>query len=218
MSLSVPSKVIEMVKSGERISSPVFIKLVQASLPAFNVVCSFLAAQLTESNPRASQSMTGVLGEHYGQVLRGMASTAIRREMQKHFGCTFYMKAERTLSAVLPEHEPEEMDDVDPEHLKEDLAQGYSTLQVIHRRVSDGSDFAVFAPKTMSDKRRLELLTLMAVEPYKRSLEKAMNMEFAFQNCHKSSGKGKGTSPQAFDDFCTIEAQLLNQSADMTDC
>jgi hypothetical protein len=214
MSLSVPSYITDKVNAGEKIPPHVFIEIVQGSLPVFYGACKRLADQSHHEHATAPTEHLGALNPlEYGQVLRGMASTCIRREITAHFKVRFIMPEDRVLSAQ----------SLDADLIVERLAiadvcrrfpKGISALEIVRRRLVE-AQFATFAPPSMDTAQRIELLTLHAVESYRKTIEDAWQIDLAFQNCHASSGKGKdkgkGKLNTAFDEFCTIEAQLKNQ-------
>ncbi len=78
---------------------------------------------------------------------------------------------------------------------------------------------AIFAPKTLDDETRGQLLRAMASNAIKGALERHFDCVFAFQNCHIVAAfhpwEGNG---DAWRKFTSIEAQVLNQTPERRDC
>ncbi|MGW1990513.1 SCO5389 family protein [Embleya sp. NPDC001921] len=86
MSLDVPPKLLEQAERGD-VDEAEFVDCVRASLPyAWNLV-STLATQLqVDGGPFADNQVPPATETERGQLLRALASDAIRGSMERHFG------------------------------------------------------------------------------------------------------------------------------------
>ncbi|PSK86251.1 hypothetical protein CLV63_13520 [Murinocardiopsis flavida] len=64
---------------------------------------------------------------------------------------------------------------------------------------------------------RGQLLRLLASDAMRAAVERHFGMRLAFQNCHKVAFFAPGTE-DAYAEFVTPRAQLLNQSPELVDC
>lgn len=86
MSLDVAPDLLEQARSGE-VDDAAFLGTVRASLPyAFDLVAS-LAGELTASTGACADNQVPPADEaERGQLLRALASDAIRGSLERHFG------------------------------------------------------------------------------------------------------------------------------------
>ncbi len=94
---------------------------------------------------------------------------------------------------------------------------------LVNRKASGEEGLVEFAPKSLEDGRRGQLLRAMASNSIRRALEEyaesvlGERVSLAFQNCHRTGIFTEGEE-EAFNRFISIEAQVLNQSPEMRDC
>jgi len=101
MSLTVSPEIVEKAKSGQ-VDDRSFIECIKESLPAAWAIFSRLAAAGVEAGgPRvhAPQSMPDA---ERGQVLRAMASNAIRGAVERHFGFVLAFQNCHKVAAFAP--------------------------------------------------------------------------------------------------------------------
>jgi hypothetical protein len=65
---------------------------------------------------------------------------------------------------------------------------------------------------------RGQLLRAMASDAMRGALERHFGVRLAFQNCHRVAVFGPAASEQAYAEFVSPRAQLLNQSPEMVSC
>jgi hypothetical protein len=86
MSLDVPTALLEKAESGE-VAEAEFIECVRRSLPYAWTVVSRVAADLGGgSDEYADHAVPPPSEAHRGQLLRALASDAIRSGLERHFG------------------------------------------------------------------------------------------------------------------------------------
>ncbi|OIV35937.1 hypothetical protein BIV57_18920 [Mangrovactinospora gilvigrisea] len=87
MSLDVSPELLERAEQGEAITDREFIDCVRTSLPyAWNLISS-LVAEMEISGSEFADNRTPPPSEHdRGELLRAMASDAIKGAMERHFG------------------------------------------------------------------------------------------------------------------------------------
>lgn len=86
MSLMVPPHVLEMAERDEEMSPAVFWCVVQESLPYFVKRVKELVANLKAGETIARTNHAPANTEEFGQLLRGFASTPIKRAAERQFG------------------------------------------------------------------------------------------------------------------------------------
>jgi hypothetical protein len=86
MSLDVPTALLERAESGE-VSDAEFVDCVRRSLPyAWDVVSRVAADLSADGGEYADHAVPPPSEEHRGQLLRALASDAIRGGLERHFG------------------------------------------------------------------------------------------------------------------------------------
>jgi hypothetical protein len=102
MSLSVPAAVLERAESGS-VTDEEFVAVVRESLP--------YAWQVVSEAAEAQRACTAGIGEHVvpppseaerGQLLRALASDAIRGGLQRHFGVVLAFQNCHRVAAFVP--------------------------------------------------------------------------------------------------------------------
>jgi hypothetical protein len=88
MSLNVAPDLLEQAQAGE-IAESAFVDTIRESLPyAYGLIAS-LAASLPAAGPGfADNQIPPATEEQRGQLLRALASDAMRRSLERHFGVT----------------------------------------------------------------------------------------------------------------------------------
>ncbi|WP_269857568.1 SCO5389 family protein [Streptomyces sp. RPT161] len=101
-----------------------------------------------------------------------------------------------------------------------------TSLPYAYRMISDlagelerGS--APFADNTTpppTESERGQLLRALASDAIRGSLERHFGVRLAFQNCHRVAVFRADVEREAYEDFTSPRAQLLNQSPQLRDC
>jgi hypothetical protein len=93
--------------------------------------------------------------------------------------------------------------------------------QVITGLVKDlnggGTEFADNQIPPPDEAARGQLLRMMASDAMRTALEKHFGVRLAFQNCHRAAAFRPGAE-QAYAEFVTPRAQILNQKPELVDC
>jgi hypothetical protein len=103
MSLDVPEAVLERAERGD-VTDAEFIGVVQQSLPYAWQVVSTVAAQLDAGGEQyADHEVPPPSEAHRGQLLRALASDAIRGGLERHFGVKLAFQNCHRVAAFRPE-------------------------------------------------------------------------------------------------------------------
>lgn len=87
MSLDVPPTLLRQAEDGEEISEEAFVETVRTSLPYAYTMVAGLADDLSHGDdPFADNEVPPPSETERGQLLRAMASDAIRGSLERHFG------------------------------------------------------------------------------------------------------------------------------------
>ena len=103
MSLDVPTALLEKAESGE-VSDAEFVDCVRQSLPyAWNVVSQVAADLDTGGGEFADHAVPPPSEAERGQLLRALASDAIRGGLERHFGVKLAFQNCHRVAAFSPE-------------------------------------------------------------------------------------------------------------------
>lgn len=83
---------------------------------------------------------------------------------------------------------------------------------------SSGEGFADNLVPPPDEAARGQLLRVLASDAMRGALERHFGVRLAFQNCHRVAVFGLGASEQAWAEFVSPRAQVLNQSPELVDC
>jgi hypothetical protein len=87
MSLEVPPTLLRQAEAGDEIDEDAFVDTVRTSLPyAYNLIAGLVDDLHDGSDPFADNQVPPPSEEERGQLLRAMASDAIRGSLERHFG------------------------------------------------------------------------------------------------------------------------------------
>jgi hypothetical protein len=105
MSLDVAPRLIDQARQGE-VDAQEFVRTVERSLPYAWVVCSRVTARLrrgeTEGRVFADDTTPPPDEQARGQLLRALASDAIRGALERHFGVRFAFQNCHRVAAFSP--------------------------------------------------------------------------------------------------------------------
>ncbi len=83
---------------------------------------------------------------------------------------------------------------------------------------SSGRGFADNTVPPPDETARGQLLRTMASDAMRGALERHFGVRLAFQNCHRVAVFGPAASGQAYAEFVSPRAQLLNQNPELVNC
>jgi hypothetical protein len=102
MSLDVPTALLEKAEAG-RIEDHEFVDCVRRSLPyAWTVVSDVAARAVVTDAPFAEHAVPPPTERERGQLLRALASDAIRGGLERHFGVTLAFQNCHRVAAFRP--------------------------------------------------------------------------------------------------------------------
>jgi hypothetical protein len=101
MSLDVPTALLERAERGE-IDNAAFVECVRASLPYAWEVVSEVAAGVHPGKPFNDHSVPPPSETERGQLLRALASDAIRGGLERHFGVKLAFQNCHRVAAFAP--------------------------------------------------------------------------------------------------------------------
>lgn len=102
MSLDVPTALLERAERGE-VTDEEFVACVRESLPyAWNVVSTVAADVAASGEPYADHATPPPSEVERGQLLRALASDAIRGGLERHFGVTLAFQNCHRVAAFRP--------------------------------------------------------------------------------------------------------------------
>ncbi len=102
--------------------------------------------------------------------------------------------------------------------IRESLPRAWQIVETLAKRKQSKENGVVkHAPRSMDDGTRGELLRMMASDAIRTAVEGYFGMMFAFQNCH-STAVFLIDEIEDYNQFTSIEAQILNQSPELRDC
>lgn len=103
MSLDVPAALLERAEAGQ-IDDAEFVDCVRRSLPyAWTVVSDVAARAAVTDAPFADHAVPPPTEQERGQLLRALASDAIRAGLQRHFGVTLAFQNCHRVAAFRPQ-------------------------------------------------------------------------------------------------------------------
>ena len=82
---------------------------------------------------------------------------------------------------------------------------------------ASGAEFADNQTPPPDEAARGQLLRMMASDAMRSSIEQHFGVRLAFQNCHRAAAFRPGAD-QAYREFVTPRAQVLNQKPELVDC
>jgi hypothetical protein len=102
--------------------------------------------------------------------------------------------------------------------IRESLPYGWGVVSGLIDDLNGGDDdFADNQTPPPDEAARGQLLRMMASDAMRSALERHFDVRLAFQNCHRVAVFRPGAD-QAYADFVTARAQILNQKPELVDC
>ncbi|GLX01107.1 SCO5389 family protein [Microtetraspora sp. NBRC 16547] len=102
--------------------------------------------------------------------------------------------------------------------VRDSLPYAWSLISgLVEERDRSGADFADNQVPPPDEAARGELLRCLASDAMRGALEQHFGVRLAFQNCHRVAVFHPAAT-EAFDEFVTPRAQILNQKPELVDC
>lgn len=89
---------------------------------------------------------------------------------------------------------------------------------LVEQLPASGRDFADNTVPPPDETARGQLLRAMASDAMRGALERHFGVRLAFQNCHRVAVFGPTAAEQAYAEFVSPRAQLLNQNPQLVNC
>lgn len=211
MRLDVPEEELCHVRRGIRPSPQTLTGAIKRTWPQLWILCAQLAREQKETREHVSRDISCITGIRHLQILHGMAGTAVRRELGRHFACRFTMPDAETVMAMAPGDSESPPSTRIVSIIERDLPLGVARLMLLANKANRSPDgFATDGMGTVSDKELLELLRLHAVEPYRNMLETVLGVKLAFHAPHVSAARRRGDPSVLFEAFTSIEEAVLH--------
>ncbi len=102
--------------------------------------------------------------------------------------------------------------------VRDSLPYAWSLISgLVEERDRSGAEFADNQVPPPDEAARGQLLRCMASDAMRASLERHFGVRLAFQNCHRVAVFAP-TATEAYAEFVTPRAQILNQKPELVDC
>jgi hypothetical protein len=98
------------------------------------------------------------------------------------------------------------------------LPYAWSVISGLVAQLPAGTGFVDNTVPPPDETARGQLLRAMASDAMRGALERHFGVRLAFQNCHRVAVFGPAASEQAYAEFVSPRAQLLNQSPELVNC
>ncbi|KAB8334379.1 hypothetical protein SD80_008265 [Scytonema tolypothrichoides VB-61278] len=103
--------------------------------------------------------------------------------------------------------------------IRESLPYAWSVVEGLAERLARGEEWANHAVAPPSEKERAQLLRMMGGDAIRGAVERYFGIKLAFQNCHSVGVfHPNRLDSAAYQDFISIESQILNQTPELVDC
>ncbi len=103
--------------------------------------------------------------------------------------------------------------------ISESLPYAWRIVEELAEKLTTGEEWASHSVPPPSEKHRAQLLRMMGGDAIRGAVERHFGIKLAFQNCHYVAAfhPEKLNSP-AYQNFTSIESQILNQTPELVDC
>ncbi|MCA2228712.1 SCO5389 family protein [Nonomuraea aurantiaca] len=102
--------------------------------------------------------------------------------------------------------------------VRDSLPYAWSVIsELVQQRDRTGADFADNQVPPPSEEARGQLLRCLASDSMRGALERHFGVRLAFQNCHRVAVFAPSAA-DAWREFVTPRAQILNQKPELVDC
>lgn len=102
--------------------------------------------------------------------------------------------------------------------IRTSLPYAWQVISGLVGELRDGdAEFADNQVPPPDEAARGQLLRMMASDAMRATLERHFGVRLAFQNCHKAAAF-RPDAEQAYREFVTPRAQILNQTRELIDC
>lgn len=106
------------------------------------------------------------------------------------------------------------------ESIKESLPYAFGVVESLAKRLAQGeAQWVEHSVPPPNEQDRAQLLRMMGGDAIRGAVERYFGLKFAFQNCHKTAAfRPEDVGSPAYQDFISINSQILNQTPELRDC
>ncbi len=103
--------------------------------------------------------------------------------------------------------------------IRESLPYAWGIVEELVEKIVRGEEWSTHEVPPPTEKHRAQLLRMMGGDAIRGAVERHFGIKLAFQNCHKVGAfKIDQLQSPAYQDFISIESQILNQTPELVDC
>jgi hypothetical protein len=103
--------------------------------------------------------------------------------------------------------------------IRESLPYAWGIVEGLAERLARGEEWANHAVAPPSEQARAQLLRMIGGDAIRGAVERHLNIKLAFQNCHNVGAfRPDGLNSPAYQDFISVQSQILNQTPELVDC
>ena len=103
--------------------------------------------------------------------------------------------------------------------ISESLPYAWGIVEELAAKLKKGEEWASHSVPPPSEKHRAQLLRMMGGDAIRGAVERHFGIKLAFQNCHYVGAfHPEQLSSSAYQNFTSIESQILNQTPELVDC
>ena len=106
------------------------------------------------------------------------------------------------------------------EIIKQSLPYAFGVVESLAKRLAQGeAEWVQHSISPPSEADRGQLLRMMGGDAIRGVVERHFGLKFAFQNCHTTAAfRPEDIGSPAYEDFISIQSQILNQTPELRYC
>lgn len=106
------------------------------------------------------------------------------------------------------------------ESIRHSLPYAFGIVQDLAKRLAQGeNDWVEHSVPPPNEAARGQLLRMMGGDAIRGAVERYFGIKLAFQNCHKTAAfRPEDLNSPAYQNFISIQSQILNQTPELKDC
>ena len=103
--------------------------------------------------------------------------------------------------------------------IRDSLPYAWGIVEGLAETLARGEEWANHAVPPPSEKERAQLLRMMGGDAIRGAVERHLGIKLAFQNCHNVAAfHPDKLDSSAYQEFISIQSQILNQTPELIDC
>lgn len=106
------------------------------------------------------------------------------------------------------------------ESIKQSLPYAFGVVESLAKCLAQGeAEWVEHSVPPPNEQARAQLLRMMGGDAIRGAVERYFGIKLAFQNCHKTAVfRPEDLSSPAYQNFISIQSQILNQTPELKDC